>query len=72
MEGCQACDCDAGGAFDNNCDVVMGQCKCRPNIRGRRCDQTVAGYFLATLDFLKYEGEFATPGGVCMDTIRVQ
>ena len=31
--GCKACDCDPGGSYDNQCDVVTGQCKCRPNIK---------------------------------------
>ena len=34
--GCQPCDCDIGGAHDNNCDIITGQCTCRPNIEGRR------------------------------------
>ena len=31
-EGCKPCDCDLGGAYNNQCDVVTGQCLCRPNI----------------------------------------
>ncbi len=33
VNGCKPCDCDVGGSFDNNCDVMTGQCACRPNIK---------------------------------------
>lgn len=26
-DGCKPCNCDPGGAYDNICDVVSGQCK---------------------------------------------
>ncbi|UYV80205.1 LAMB1 [Cordylochernes scorpioides] len=58
-EGCVACDCDPGGAYDNNCDVVTGQCRCKPYISGRRCDQPEPGFFAGTLDYLVYEAELA-------------
>eukprot|EP00094_Tigriopus_californicus_P009037 TCALIF_08711-PA protein Name:"Similar to LanB1 Laminin subunit beta-1 (Drosophila melanogaster)" AED:0.08 eAED:0.08 QI:0/0.86/0.81/1/0.86/0.87/16/623/1807 len=57
--GCKACDCDIGGSYDNNCDVMTGQCKCRPNIGGRRCDTVDDGYYSGGLDFLLFEGELA-------------
>ena len=58
--GCQPCDCDIGGATDNNCDVITGQCKCRPNIKGRQCNDVPDGFFIGGLDYLVYEGESAT------------
>lgn len=58
-EGCKACDCDLGGAYDNNCDVITGQCRCRPHVTGRRCDLPDQGYFAPYLDYIVYEAELA-------------
>jgi hypothetical protein len=57
--GCKPCDCDAGGSYDNHCDVISGQCKCRPNVGGRRCDEVNDGFFTGSLDYLLFEGELA-------------
>ena len=38
-DGCKPCDCDPGGSYDNNCDVNTGECKCRPHVTGRTCNQ---------------------------------
>ena len=57
--GCTPCDCDVGGAYDNHCDVLTGQCKCRPEVKGRRCDEVKDGYFTGALDYLLFEGELA-------------
>ena len=62
--GCKACDCDVGGALDNDCNQQTGQCNCRPNIIGQQCDTPRPGYFVTDLDYYIYEGEFAQGSGV--------
>ena len=63
-DGCKPCDCDPGGAYDNQCDKDSGQCHCRPNVIGRRCDQVNPGYFVPTITHLKYEAEDCQGSGV--------
>lgn len=63
-DGCQLCQCDPGGSYDNNCDVVGGQCKCRDHMTGRRCDIPEQQYFTPSLDFLLYEAEVAKASSV--------
>lgn len=43
-DGAYPCDCDTTGSIETQCDAVGGQCKCRPNIVGRRCDKCSPGY----------------------------
>ncbi|XP_060515754.1 laminin subunit beta-1 isoform X2 [Cylas formicarius] len=57
QDGCQLCECDVGGSYDNFCDVITGQCRCRDHMTGRRCDTPQQQYFTASLDFLLYEAE---------------
>jgi len=49
-----ACDCEPLGVVDNDtstCNADSGQCRCRLNITGRRCDECTAGsYGLMTSD----------------------
>lgn len=40
-----ACDCDPRGAVSELCDQVRGQCACRMEVAGRRCDRCQAGYW---------------------------
>ena len=69
--GCMPCDCDIGGAYDNNCDVLTGQCKCRPDIIGRQCNDVADFFFIGGLDYLVFEGELATGSNapVCIPKI---
>ncbi|XP_076262261.1 laminin subunit beta-1 isoform X1 [Rhynchophorus ferrugineus] len=57
QDGCQPCDCDLGGSYDNFCDVITGQCRCRKNMSGRTCDTPINQHFVASIDFLVYEAE---------------
>lgn len=34
-----ACRCNANGSFSEICHARTGQCECRPNVQGRRCDE---------------------------------
>ena len=37
-DGCKPCDCDQSGSTDMRCDLINGQCPCRNNIMGRKCN----------------------------------
>uniref|UniRef100_A0AAX7TEQ7 Laminin, beta 2-like n=1 Tax=Astatotilapia calliptera TaxID=8154 RepID=A0AAX7TEQ7_ASTCA len=40
-----SCECDPQGSLSGECDVVGGQCRCKPNVIGRRCDQCAPGTY---------------------------
>uniref|UniRef100_A0A8C7E0T5 Laminin subunit beta 1 n=1 Tax=Oncorhynchus kisutch TaxID=8019 RepID=A0A8C7E0T5_ONCKI len=62
MDGCRPCDCDQGGAVNNDCSPISGQCQCREHMYGRRCDQLESGYYFIALDHYTYEAEDAKHG----------
>uniref|UniRef100_A0A8C1IFF7 Laminin, beta 2 (laminin S) n=1 Tax=Cyprinus carpio TaxID=7962 RepID=A0A8C1IFF7_CYPCA len=62
--GCRGCDCDVGGASDNQCSMETGQCHCRSHMIGRQCNQVESGYFFMALDHYIYEAENAKLGQV--------
>ncbi|CAL1568412.1 unnamed protein product [Knipowitschia caucasica] len=62
MDGCRPCDCDQGGAVNNNCDPYSGQCVCREHMYGRQCDQVESGFYFIALDHYTYEAEDANHG----------
>lgn len=39
------CNCDATGSVSGICDVKGGQCECKPNVVGRRCDKCAVGTY---------------------------
>ncbi|KAG1659411.1 Laminin subunit beta-1 [Nymphon striatum] len=68
--GCKPCDCDPGGSYDDSCDVVTGECRCREHVMGRRCDQPESAYFAGSLDYYVYEAEVARGGPTSQVSIR--
>uniref|UniRef100_A0A3B5B749 Laminin subunit beta 2 n=1 Tax=Stegastes partitus TaxID=144197 RepID=A0A3B5B749_9TELE len=44
-DGALPCNCDPQGSVSSMCDVRGGQCRCRPNVIGRRCDQCAPGTY---------------------------
>ncbi|XP_044604120.2 laminin subunit alpha-5 [Equus asinus] len=47
LVGCEECNCSGPGVqelTDPTCDMDSGQCKCRPNVAGRRCDTCAPGF----------------------------
>jgi len=39
------CECDLTGSYNPTCEPIGGQCECKPNVIGRRCDQCAPGSF---------------------------
>ncbi|KAH0630316.1 hypothetical protein JD844_013235 [Phrynosoma platyrhinos] len=59
LHGCRPCDCDVGGAHDNQCATETGQCRCHSHMVGRQCSQVQPGYYHIMLDHYTYEAEEA-------------
>ncbi|XP_022089419.1 laminin subunit alpha-like isoform X2 [Acanthaster planci] len=43
--GALPCECNRQGSQSFNCEQLGGQCLCRPNISGRRCDRCKIGFY---------------------------
>lgn len=45
--GCVQCDCNLNGTLSrlNECSIEDGQCNCKKNFVGRRCDKCADGFF---------------------------
>ncbi|XP_066151126.1 laminin subunit gamma-1-like isoform X1 [Euwallacea fornicatus] len=52
-EGCQSCNCDPIGSFNQSCDLYTGQCFCRLGVTGLRCDHCEARKYGFSIDGCK-------------------
>ncbi|XP_015276228.1 PREDICTED: laminin subunit alpha-3 [Gekko japonicus] len=44
-DGALPCSCHRNGAMSPTCSPIGGQCSCKPNIIGRRCNKCQTGYY---------------------------
>ena len=44
--GCKPCLCDVGGSYSAECNQLIGQCPCRPNLGGLQCNQVMDNFFV--------------------------
>ncbi|XP_035998362.1 laminin subunit alpha-5 [Fundulus heteroclitus] len=58
--GCQGCQCDIGGSVGRFCGQQNGQCDCRPNVEGPRCNLPRPDHYFPDLHHLKFEIEEGT------------
>uniref|UniRef100_A0AAQ6AMH3 Laminin subunit alpha-5 n=1 Tax=Amphiprion ocellaris TaxID=80972 RepID=A0AAQ6AMH3_AMPOC len=58
--GCQGCQCDIGGSAGQSCAERNGQCRCRPNVEGPKCNLPRADHYFPDLHHLKFEIEEGT------------
>ncbi|XP_017266844.1 laminin subunit beta-1 [Kryptolebias marmoratus] len=73
---CVACDCDPVGSLDGGiCDshtdpdmgMISGQCRCKVNVKGVRCDNCKTGYYgLSQIDPLGCQPCNCDPRGVIL------
>ncbi|KAM4841147.1 laminin subunit alpha-3-like [Thomomys bottae] len=48
LTGCVGCNCSREGTVEaaiHECDRDSGQCRCKPRITGRQCDQCASGFY---------------------------
>ena len=41
----QSCNCNPEGSVNQNCDVQFGNCTCKPNVVGKKCNQCSSKHY---------------------------
>nr|XP_026694945.1 laminin subunit beta-2 isoform X3 [Ciona intestinalis] len=44
-DGAKPCDCNPQGSTSSICETWAGQCQCKPNVIGRKCDRCAPGTY---------------------------
>ncbi|TMS36985.1 hypothetical protein L596_004022 [Steinernema carpocapsae] len=55
--GCEACNCDVGGALGIGCNMASGKCRCRHRVEGQQCNKPIENHYFPTLWQMQYEAE---------------
>ena len=43
--GCAPCSCSPVGSLSLSCNPLTGQCQCKDNVQGHKCDQCMDGFY---------------------------
>ena len=58
-DGCKPCNCHKEFSYSTYCDIVTGQCSCKPHTTGLKCEKIEQNFFCPHIDTLKYEAEYS-------------
>ena len=50
------CDCNTEGSIAAQCNSETGQCQCKPNVIGLKCDQCAEGYGISQMAAGRMDG----------------
>ena len=51
-----SCGCDRNGSLSESCDVITGQCDCRANVTGLKCDRCMDGHYALDAATMRQDG----------------
>jgi laminin gamma 1 len=45
-KGCEQCNCNPLGSYNQSCNINTGQCYCRPGVQGLKCDSCAPMWYV--------------------------